>query len=90
MRHPQHIIDSTRVYTGDTHPWAKGKPILIRSVHRGHPDDGQILEDDELIGELRPDDIVEFAPLITEKDGSVRASWVTSDARPDELRTPAE
>lgn len=85
MQHPQHIIGSTRIYTGDTHPWAKGKKVVIRFVHRGGPDDGQILESDELIGELRPGDVVEFAPVITEPDGTTRVSWVTSDATPDEL-----
>lgn len=90
MKHPQQIIGSTRIYTGDAHFWAKGQPVLIHAVHRGDPDDGAILTDDRLIGELRPDDVVEFAPLTTEKDGNVRASWVTSDARPDALRMPVE
>jgi len=88
MKHPQHIIGSTRIYTGDTHRWAKGQAVLIHAVHRGDPDDGKILTDDALIGELRPEDVVEFLPLITEPDGTVRPSWVASDARPDELQLP--
>lgn len=88
MKQPQHIIGSTRIYTGDTHRWAKGQPVLIRAVHRGDPDDGRILTDDALIGELQPDDMVEFLPLITEPDGTVRPSRVASDARPDELQLP--
>lgn len=89
MKHPRRIIDSTRIYTGDTHPWAQGQPVLIHAVHRGDPDDGAILTDDRLIGELQADDIVEFVPFITEPDGTVRPSWVASDARPDELQAPS-
>ena len=88
MKHPQRIIGSTRIYTGDTHPWAKGQPVLLRAVHRGDPDDGVILTDDELIGELQPDDIVEFVPFVAEPGVGTRPSWVTSDARPDELELP--
>lgn len=84
MKPASQIIGSVRVYQGRTHSWASGKPVLIRAVHRGG-DDGKVLEDDEQIGELRPDDIVEFAPLVREPDGSERPSWVTSDARPEEL-----
>jgi hypothetical protein len=88
MKHPQHIIGSTRIYTGDAHPLAKGQRVIIRAVDRGDPDDGVILADDLLIGELQPNDMVEFLPLITEPDGTVRPSWVASDARPDELQIP--
>ena len=88
MKHSHPRIGSTRIYTGDTHPWAKGHPILIRAVHRGDPDDGVILTDDTQIGVLQPDDIVEFVPFVAEPGGGVRPSWVTSDARPDELHLP--
>jgi hypothetical protein len=88
MKHPQHIIDSTRIYTGNAPTWAKGQPVLINAVHRGDPDDGVILTDDRSIGELQPDDIVEFVPFVTEADGTVRPSWVASDERPDELQVP--
>ena len=44
-----------------------------------------ILQDDAEIGELRPDDVVEFAPFIREANGTERPSWVTSDASPKEL-----
>ena len=47
-----------------------------------------ILTDDSLIGELQPDDIVEFVPFVAEPGGGVRPSRVTSDARPDELELP--
>ena len=88
MQRPHRIIGSTRIYTGDSHPWAKGQPVLIRAVHRGDPDDGVILTDDALIGELQPDDVVEFVPFVAEPDDTVRPSWVASDARPDELELP--
>ena len=88
MNHPHRIIGSTRIYTGDTHRWAKGQPVLIRAVHRGDPDDGVILTDDDQIGVLQPDDIVEFVPFVAEPGGGTRPSWVTSDARPDELELP--
>lgn len=86
MKHAQQIIGSTRTYTGNAHPWAKGQLVLLRAVHQGDPDDGVILSDDRLIGELQPDDIVEFVTFVTEPDGTVRPSWVASDASPAELQ----
>jgi hypothetical protein len=88
MNHPLRIIGSSRIYTGDAHSWANGQLVLIRAVHRGDPDDGVILTDDRLIGELQADDVVEFVPFVTEPDGTIRPSWVASDARPDELLEP--
>ena len=88
MKHSHPLIGSTRIYTGDTHLWAKGQAVLIHAVHRGDPDDGVILTDDTQIGVLQPDDIVEFVPFVAEPGGGVRPSRVTSDARPDELELP--
>jgi len=62
--------------------------VLICAVHRGGHD-GEVLDGDEQVGELRPDDIVEFAPLVRDPDGTGRPPWVTSDARPDDLAPPA-
>jgi hypothetical protein len=79
------IIGTVRRYAGTFHRGITGRRVVIVAVHRGGPDDGEILRDDRAIGRLRPDDAVEFAPLIREADGSERPSFVTSDARPDEL-----
>jgi len=79
------IIGSTRRYTGAYHRGITGHRVVVVAVHRGGPDEGEILRDDPTIGRLRPDDVVEFAPLIREADGTERPSFVTSDARPDEL-----
>ena len=68
-------------YIGTAHTWAKGLRIQVRAIHRGpSPDDCKILTDDTAIGAIRPGDLIEFAPEITEKDGTRRWSWVTSDA----------
>ena len=69
-------------YTGATHPWARGLRIEIVNVLR----DGQVLNDDTEIGELRATDDICFAPEIVEKDGARRFSWVTSDATLADLR----
>lgn len=78
------FIGSRRRYIGTYHRWATGQKILILAVHRGG-DDGQILQDDAEVGELRPDDVIEWAPFVRERDGTLRPSFVTSDATPDEL-----
>ena len=78
------IIGTRMKYVGTAHRWAMGQEVLVIAVHRGG-DDGQVLQDDAEIGELRSDDVVEWAPFIREADGTERPSWVTSDAKPDEL-----
>lgn len=82
------IIGSIRRYVGAHHRGITGHRVVIVAVHRGGPDEGEILREDPAIGRLRPDDIVELAPLIREADGTERPSFVTSDARPDELERP--
>lgn len=72
------IIGSIKRYTHGPHAWAVGLKVQIVAVHR----DDRILRDDEEIGELRPDDLIEFRPWM-ETEG--RWSFVTSDAAPDEL-----
>ncbi len=72
------IIGSTMRYARGEHRWALGLKVQIVSVHR---DDG-ILTDDTEIGELLPDDLIEFRPWM-ETEG--RWSFVTSDASIDEL-----
>lgn len=79
------IIGSVWKYAGDFHRGLRGYQAVVLAVHRGSVDDKAILTDDESIGAIRPDDIVEFAPIIRERDGRERRSWITSDARPDEL-----
>ncbi|MCC6311580.1 MAG: hypothetical protein IT345_11805 [Trueperaceae bacterium] len=79
------IIGTIRRYTGAFHRGLAGCRVVIVAVHRGGPDAGEILRDDGAIGRLRPDDVVEFAPLVRAADGSERRSFVTSDARPAEL-----
>ncbi len=79
------IIGTRWIYTGTAHRWATGQEVLVVAVIRGGDDDGQVLRNDAEIGELRPDDVVEFAPIIRERDGTERPSWVTSDAAPEEL-----
>ena len=79
------IIGSRRRYVGLWHPGLRGLLVQIVAVHRGSdPDSKEILTDDEDIGELRPDDLVEVAPVIVE-NGKERVSWVTSDCRPEQL-----
>ena len=54
---------------------------MVLAVRRGD----RVLRDDESIGTLWANDRIEFAPLIKDA-GHERVSWVTSDAKPDELR----
>ena len=70
------------IYVGSAHKWAKGLRIEIVNVLR----DGEVLNDDQDIGALRPADDICFAPEIVEKDGTRRFSWVTSDATLADLR----
>ena len=70
------------VYVGTTHPWARGLRVEIVNVLR----DGQVLNDDAEIGNLRTDDLIAFAPQIVEKDGTRRFSWATSDSVLADLR----
>ena len=80
------IIGSVwRYAAGGYHTGLIGYRAVIVAVHRGTPDDKFILTDDESIGAVQPDDIVEFAPIIEERDGTERRSWITSDAKPHEL-----
>ena len=82
------IIGSLRTYVGDVHPGLRGEVVQIVAILRGaSADDHDILTTDELIGEIRPDDIVEVAPIILGEEGS-RPSFPTSDARPDHLVAP--
>ena len=62
-------------YVGTRHRWATGLKVKVVAVHRGE----EILRK---VSEIRPGDLVEFAPWIEEES---RFSWVTSDAHPDEL-----
>jgi hypothetical protein len=72
------IIGSEKRYTGTSHRGLTGERVKIVAVHRGE----QILDDDAAIGALRPTDTVEVRPWLDEKD---RFSWVSYDAKPDEL-----
>lgn len=74
------IIGAEGRYFGEAHKWAIGKRVRVVAVHR----DGQVLRDDRAIGEVTPDDVIEFAPEIAE-DGERRWSFVTSDATGDEI-----
>lgn len=75
------LIRTIRRYTGRAHVGLRGHRVVLLSVHR----DDAILDSDEAIGWLRPNDVIEFAPLSTEADGSERMSWVTSDGKPGEF-----
>ena len=82
------IIRSIRRYRGARCPGLRGQRVVVVAVHRGG-DDGAILETDAEVGELRPDDLVEFVQVVRRADGTETTTWATSDARPDELG-PAE
>jgi len=82
------IIGTTTRYLGIDHPYLTGKKVIIVAIHHGaliHPDDYTILRCDEDIsaaGGLDTDaDIVEVAPVHADR----RVSWVTSDARVEDL-----
>ncbi|MCB9833799.1 MAG: hypothetical protein H6807_15160 [Planctomycetes bacterium] len=80
------IIGSRRRYVGLPHPGLRGLLVEIVAVHRGaDPDTREILTDDDEIGDLQRGDLVEVAPIIVD-GGKERRSFVTSDARPDELK----
>lgn len=82
---PAPIIGSERRYVGRAHPWAAGLRVKIVSVLRGPGENPELLREDRDIGALRADDVVEFVPLVEEEGQAPRWSWVSSDARPDEL-----
>ena len=84
--HRRRLIGTRWIYVGDAHRFLAGKTVVLRSVHRGE----EILEDDERIGEIRDDDVLEVAPVIRDAKGGERASFVTSDATLDELRLEGE
>ena len=75
------IIRTIRRYRGRAHVGLRENRVVLLNVHR----DDEILRSDEAIGTLRRGDVIEFAPLITEADGSERMSWVTSDGYPGEF-----
>jgi hypothetical protein len=72
------IIGSIRRYARGPHSWAIGSKVMVVEIHR----DGEILTDDEAIGEILPTDLVAFRPWM-EKER--RFSFVTSDATIDQL-----
>ena len=82
MSHTPRTIGRQGIYIGTTHPWARGLRIEVINVLR----DGQVLNDDAEIGDLRATDDIAFAPQIVETDGTRRFSWVTSDATLADLR----
>ena len=82
MSRTPRTIGRQGIYIGTTHPWARGLRVEIVNVLR----DGQVLNDDTEIGELRATDDIAFAPEIVEKDGTRRFSWATSDAVLADLR----
>ncbi|MBI3844527.1 MAG: hypothetical protein HY292_07780 [Planctomycetes bacterium] len=57
------VIGSTRRYLGTAHDGLCGTRVVIVSVQRGG-DNGVILRDDAAVGTVRPDDVIEFAPII--------------------------
>lgn len=75
------IIRTIRRYTGRGHAWLHGERVVVVAVHRGD----EVLHEDSVVGELRPDDWVEFTPLIADADGPESVSWVCSDTPPHEL-----
>jgi hypothetical protein len=72
------IIGSIKRYTHGPHGWAIGSKVMVVAIHRA----GDVLTEDEAIGEIAPTDMVEFRPWIA-KDS--RFSFVTSDATIDQL-----
>jgi len=86
MRKQPKIIGARFRYIGDWHPDLRGQEVEVIQILRGpSPDEYRILCQDHEIGSLAASDIVEFAPMIREKDGRIRRSFVTSDCRPDQL-----
>lgn len=83
------FIGQTGTYVGKAHRSLRGKRVIVIAVHRipedGTADDARILTDDTEIGELTPDDVIEFAPEVVEKDGTRRWSWVRSDCSGAEI-----
>ena len=79
------IIGSIWRYSRGYHTGLIGYRAVIVAIHRGTTDDKFILTDDASIGTIRPDDIIEFAPIVAERGGTERRSWITSDAKPDDL-----
>jgi hypothetical protein len=62
--------------------------MVVIAVLRGDPDHQQSLRDDEAIGELQPDDLLEYVQIYRDKDGTERTTWVTGDAPVWELGPP--
>ena len=59
------VIGLVRRYLGIDHPGLTGRRCVIVGVMRGPtPDERVTLKDDEVIGEVRADDVIEFAPLV--------------------------
>ena len=59
------MIGSVRRYLGLDHAGLTGHRVVIVGVMRGRlPDERVTLTDDAAIGEVRADDVVEFAPLL--------------------------
>lgn len=69
---PQSFL-SIRVYSGAEHPSAQGKRVVVLGAWRNFI----AVSDDELRGDLRPSDTVEFAEIVGERGASVRVAWVT-------------
>lgn len=79
------IIGSRWRYEGESHRGLRGHRVQIVAVSRGEiPDERRVLTTDDEIGEIMPSDLIEIAPIIVEKGGD-RISFVTSDARVEEL-----
>ena len=87
------IIGRIGTYVGKAHRNLRGKRVIVIAVHRipdgGTTDDARILTDDAEIGELTPDDVIEFAPEIVEANGQRRWSWVRSDCGSAEILVEA-
>ena len=71
-------IGTIKRYAHGPHGWLIGLGVRIVAIHR----DGQILTNDDEIGQVLPTDVIEVRPWISEED---RWSFVTSDATLDQL-----
>ena len=61
----ERVIGSIRRYLGIDHLGLTGRRVVIVAVLRAtSADEQEILHDDALIGPVRADDVMEFAPLI--------------------------
>ena len=75
------IIGRECRYVGTAHSWAKGLRVKISQVLRGPTiDESRLLREDSEIGELRPDDVIEFVPELSSPVDGRRWSFVSSDA----------